>query len=309
MISSQLDQSQESRLRIRKIFTLIFIHDRDHEQLLLGQKQRGPLVGQWNGFGGKVEKALETVAESAARELQEEAFLSAPLFPIGFIQWVVSSPEEPTYRDIMVVYKAHSYELVPPPTVPVIESLSAAAAAAAAAEKTSQRIEKFNPSDEMAPAWWNIDLLPWYAMRINHKIWYPHMLANRPYAGVYWYQMSRSIAPEGAHNAHRETAQEIWIEDLGKRHFEYGTRPVGGNNNHDHDDHDNDDDATLTKFVRRIDVSEDGYNTRISNNREEMSGGGYQVEKQHMMDPTPNHAIDEQWLLAAIAKAEQEWVS
>ncbi|KAK3822711.1 MAG: hypothetical protein J3Q66DRAFT_271635, partial [Benniella sp.] len=122
--------------------------------LLLGKKQRGALLGQWNGFGGKVEYGLETIAESAARELKEEAFLSAPLFPIGFIQWAVSSPGEATYRDVMVVFKAHSCQWIDPPA-----------------------------SDEMAPAWWDIDALPWDAMRINHKIWYPFMLADRPYRG------------------------------------------------------------------------------------------------------------------------------
>ncbi|KAK3817911.1 MAG: hypothetical protein JOS17DRAFT_673978, partial [Linnemannia elongata] len=116
--------------------------------LLLGKKQRGPLLGQWNGFGGKVEKGLETITESAARELAEEAFLKAPLFPIGSIQWVVesnpeSSVKEAAYRDVMI----------------------------------------FQASDEMAPGWWDVDGLPWENMRINHKVWYPFMLADRPFRG------------------------------------------------------------------------------------------------------------------------------
>ncbi|KAI8350071.1 hypothetical protein B0O80DRAFT_428722 [Mortierella sp. GBAus27b] len=208
-----LDADRElSSLRLRKIFTLIFIHDKEHGQLLLGQKQRGALLGQWNGFGGKVEPGIETVAESAARELKEEAFLTAPLFPIGFIQWVVSSPGEVTYRDVMVVYKAHSCNLADPsttssqnaPATPISGSSSTPYPTDMdQSQKAPERITEFKASDEMAPAWWDIDMLPWKAMRVNHRVWYPFMLADRPYKGVYWYQMTRAVAAE-ARNSSRD---------------------------------------------------------------------------------------------------------
>lgn len=279
------------------------------EQLLLGQKQRGALLGQWNGFGGKVEKGLETIAESAARELEEEAFLSAPLFPVGFIQWVVSSPGEATYRDVMVVFKAHSYTLVDPsmsnpqPDLSMQTSESSTPCSPntrAQSQQTPRRITEFKASDEMAPAWWDIDALPWDAMRINHKVWYPFMLANRPYRGVYWYQMTRAIAAEGAHNAQRETAQEIWVEDLGKRRFEFGTRSIGVD---DKSGVNNDD---LRAFAERVGVSGDRYSSGASAQGE---AHGKPLEKWEVSktDPTLNRLIDTDWLLVAITKTEHEW--
>ncbi|KAG0340943.1 Nudix (Nucleoside diphosphate linked moiety X)-type motif 1 [Podila horticola] len=219
-----------SAIPINKIFTLIFIHDKDKDQLLLGEKQRGPLLGQWNGFGGKVEKSLrETVAESADRELAEEAFVRATpnLFPIGHIQWVVSTPSDPSqspsepqkqpYRDVMIVYKAHGLEKIsPPPSSSPTESRILSTG-------NSDIKDEFVPSDEMAPAWWPVSKLPWESMRINHKVWYPYMLSDRPYRGVYWYNVTLDPAVKAA-NAQRESIKEIWVEDLEKRRVQFGPR-------------------------------------------------------------------------------------
>ncbi|KAI8602305.1 hypothetical protein EDD21DRAFT_352877 [Dissophora ornata] len=237
-LDSRETQFDLTSVPIRKIFTLIFIHDKQHQQLLLGQKQRGALLGQWNGFGGKVERGVETIDESAARELQEEAFITAPLFPIGFVQWVVISSDEPTYRDVMVIYKAHSLNPISAP----LSMLSEAPASSKADiqkpqdQRTKQRITEFKPSDEMAPAWWDIDRLPWDSMRTGHRVWYPLMLADRPFRGVYWYDMVRvtataesagTSAKAGSQaNAQRENFEEVWVEDLKKRCFQFGTRPV-----------------------------------------------------------------------------------
>jgi ADP-ribose pyrophosphatase YjhB (NUDIX family) len=286
---------------------------------LLGKKQRGALLGQWNGFGGKVEYGLETIAESAARELKEEAFLSAPLFPIGFIQWVVSSPGEATYRDVMVVFKAHSCQLIDPPVSDVQSDVTFQGLASppspslqsqqstlgsvdsAAQNQTSlERITEFKASDEMAPAWWDIDALPWDAMRINHKIWYPFMLADRPYRGVYWYQMTRAVAAEGTPNAQRETAQEIWVEDSKRRRFEYGIQPIGRNDGGDGD-------ADVWSFVQRIGVSGDWYSS-VDTRGERLSGKQSEHQQAPKTDPMPNRLINADWLLAAIARAEQEWI-
>lgn len=266
-----------------------------------------------------MEYGLETIAESAARELKEEAFLSAPLFPIGFIQWVVSSPGEATYRDVMVVFKAHSCQLIDPPVSDVQSDVTFQGLASppspslqsqqstlgsvdsAAQNQTSlERITEFKASDEMAPAWWDIDALPWDAMRINHKIWYPFMLADRPYRGVYWYQMTRAVAAEGTPNAQRETAQEIWVEDSKRRRFEYGIQPIGRNDGGDGD-------ADVWSFVQRIGVSGDWYSS-VDTRGERLSGKQSEHQQAPKTDPMPNRLINADWLLAAIARAEQEWI-
>ncbi|KAF9159371.1 hypothetical protein BGX21_008685 [Mortierella sp. AD011] len=302
------DEFNLEYLSIRKIFTLIFIHDIEHNQLLLGQKQRGALLGQWNGFGGKVERGLESIAESAARELEEEAFIKAPLFPVGFIQWVVtrsgdSNYDDKTaypYRDIMIVYKAHTLERTS--TTTEQDSISASKSLA----ETSGRVTEFEPSDEMAPAWWDVDRLPWESMRINHKVWYPFMLADRPYRGVYWYRTervdiattNREDGTEKKSNAQRENAQEIWVEDLKKRCVQFGTRPIGGRL-------DKDNDEELESFARQVGVSGTCYSSIIDGVAKE---NAHNLKRQLESEPTPNRDLNEGWLLTAIAKAEQEWM-
>ncbi|KAF9207314.1 hypothetical protein BGZ49_000729 [Haplosporangium sp. Z 27] len=311
--ASREDEFNLTFLKIRKIFTLIFIHDIEHNQLLLGQKQRGALLGQWNGFGGKVECGLESIAESAARELKEEAFIKAPLFPIGFIQWVVSRSKDNEdngdndddktvypYRDVMVVYKAHSLEKI---------SNSGSGSDSSQTPATTQapiRITEFEPSDEMAPAWWDIDCLPWESMRINHKVWYPFMLADRPYRGVYWYQTKRvnvTTDQEGStkkSNAQRENAQEVWVEDLEKRCFQFGTQPIGerslGSDNTN----------VLEDFADRLGVSGKCYTSAKDKVEQEDK---VEERQQSRYEPTADQFIDEKWLLSAIARAENEWTS
>ncbi|OAQ35324.1 hypothetical protein K457DRAFT_151417 [Linnemannia elongata AG-77] len=297
-----------SFLPIRKIFTLIFIHDLEHNQLLLGKKQRGPLLGQWNGFGGKVEKGLETITESAARELAEEAFMKAPLFAIGSIQWVVeSNPEsavrEPAYRDVMIVYKAHSLQpSAPDPSVAPTSDLVQPPKNTIA--KTScQRITEFQASDEMAPGWWDIDALPWEDMRINHKVWYPFMLADRPFRGVYWYE-TRTSVEEGALNAQRETVKEIWVEDLPRRCVQFGDRSLGGSGRSGEEGEEGEEGERLENYARQLGLEGRCY----------LAGGHDhkgEKEKRELGWPEPiiNKSLDDVWLRNDIAQAEQTWLN
>lgn len=58
----------------KKLFTLVLIHDRPNSRVLLGRKKRGIGQGNFNGFGGKIEKDRDAdVISSALRELREEA--------------------------------------------------------------------------------------------------------------------------------------------------------------------------------------------------------------------------------------------
>ncbi|KAF9571433.1 Nudix (Nucleoside diphosphate linked moiety X)-type motif 1 [Mortierella alpina] len=326
-------------LRIRKIFTLIFIHDRNSNQLLLGEKQRGPLLGQWNGFGGKVERGLdESIARSAARELQEEAFIRAPLFPIGFIQWVVTSsedsqnPDDATYRDVMIVYKAHSIESLnhgPAPSLSVssesrISSIRPVSADPSLQSPLSDQQSKplhteFKPSDEMAPAWWPVDHLPWESMRINHKVWYPFLLADRPFTGVYWYETRNSFPgddglddeqstkkqPLRKDNAHRETVKEVWVEDLGKRCVRFGRRRIGAPQTHIQSQLD-EDQRLLTDFALQLGLADACYKGDITDTLQGREG----QRNTHVVGPSPlaSDWIDECWLDDAIAKAEDDWM-
>ncbi|KAF9154385.1 Nudix (Nucleoside diphosphate linked moiety X)-type motif 1, partial [Actinomortierella ambigua] len=191
--------------------------------ILLGEKQRGPLTGQWNGFGGKVNKG-ESVAASAARELLEEAGIQAPLFLIGEIQWASTSAgrksatgetiEPPsTTRDIMFVFKAHTFSSEDG-LGPVI-------------------------TEEMAPGWWSVDTMPWDKMRKNHQVWYKLMLSNIPFRGQYWYNVvhdgkgdTSAAAATGVEgqsplpSTQLENTKEMWTEDTERRQIQYGSQPV-----------------------------------------------------------------------------------
>lgn len=117
----------------------------------------------------------------------------------------------------MIVYKAHGLEKIsPPPSSSPTESRILSTS-------HSDNKDEFVPSDEMAPAWWPVSRLPWESMRINHKVWYPYMLSDRPYRGVYWYNVTLDPAVKAA-NAQRESIKEIWVEDLEKRRVQFGPR-------------------------------------------------------------------------------------
>jgi ADP-ribose pyrophosphatase YjhB (NUDIX family) len=264
-------------------------------------------LGQWNGFGGKVEKGIESIAESAARELQEEAFLNAPLYPIGFIQWVVesapsNSSNEPTYRDIMIVYKAHS--LQPVPTILSSQSVQQRSNVTPLHNinnsnnnnNSTQRMTGFLASDEMAPAWWDIDNLPWTDMRINHKVWYPFMLADRPYRGVYWYETRTSVEP-GAKNAQRETVKEIWVEDLSKRRVQFGDRSLSKNMS----DGVEKEGKALETYARQLNLVGACYLS-------ESNAGHAVIENEpDLSEPKVNRGLGGTWLRDAIAQVEKGW--
>ena len=266
-------------------------------------------MGQWNGFGGKVEKSLETITESAARELAEEAFLEAPLFAIGSIQWVVeSSPEsavrEAAYRDVMIVYKAHSLQvstldLSVAPTSDPVKQPQQTPPKNSIAKTTSQRITEFQASDEMAPGWWDIDGLPWEDMRINHKIWYPFMLADRPFRGVYWYE-TRTSVEEGALNAQRETAKEIWVEDLPRRCVQFGDRSLVGSGSSEGGERER-----LASYARQLGLEGGCYLAEGHDHRGEKKENG----ELGWPEPTVNKSLDDVWLRDDIAQAEQTWLN
>jgi len=305
------------------------------------------LTGQWNGFGGKVERGLDlSIADSAARELLEEAFLEAPLFPVGFVQWVVSPPESTSskggsgeqakgaiYRDVMIVYKAHSFTFQQPKSTTTSASFSSTDTTSSP-EVNLQ--EEFLASDEMAPAWWPVSGLPWDQMRINHKVWYPLMLADRTYRAVYWYQTHFSDydqekagaqdgggAKTGARetNAQRETAKEIWVEDLEKRCVQFGpevwnrsqvetlpVRDVQPQQIQQHEDQryhhqQQQEQVRLDEFAKALGLlMRDDGRTHYGQSAKTKS------ETIKSPDPIWCKPLDENWMGQAIAKVEKDWL-
>lgn len=127
-----------------KQLTLVIVKDKS--QVLLGMKKRGFGAGRYNGFGGKVEES-ETILEAAMRELREEVGLTASaLLPVGQLQFsfIDESP------DLLVhLFTVEEYEGV------VAET------------------------DEMKPAWFLINEVPYDEMWPDDRYWLPQVLSGQ----------------------------------------------------------------------------------------------------------------------------------
>lgn len=133
-----------SQPKIKKILTLCLI-EREGE-LLLGLKKRDFGEGRWNGFGGKL-AAGESIEQAARRELKEESGLEAgALIPRGVIDFV--------FQDNPEALEVHLFSVK---------------------DFRGEPIE----TEEMRPAWWKIDALPYDKMWPDDRHWLPLLLAGK----------------------------------------------------------------------------------------------------------------------------------
>jgi 8-oxo-dGTP pyrophosphatase MutT (NUDIX family) len=74
------DKSEKAKV---KLFNMIYLTRQNPDsgsiEVLLGHKARGHGAGNWNGFGGKVEKGDASIAAGVARELEEECGVKCPI--------------------------------------------------------------------------------------------------------------------------------------------------------------------------------------------------------------------------------------
>lgn len=127
--------------------TLIF--PRQDGRILLGLKKRGFGSGRWGGFGGKIE-AGETVAGSAARELYEEASLIAAETDLRYVAHLTFVfPFKPAWDQIVHVFLVEQWQDEPAET------------------------------EEMQPAWFTPDELPYEKMWQDGRYWLPLVLDGR----------------------------------------------------------------------------------------------------------------------------------
>ncbi len=125
---------------------------RKGDDILLGLKKRGFGAGQWNGFGGKVDKG-ETIEEGARRELKEESGLEVEeLSKRGIIEFRFQSDPK--------ILEVHIF---------LIEKFS------------GMPIE----TEEMKPEWFKIKDIPYEKMWTDDKFWLPLFLAGKKFKGTF----------------------------------------------------------------------------------------------------------------------------
>lgn len=142
--------------RSQKHLTLLLLQDTiplGRGRLLLGMKRRGHGAGKWNAFGGKIEPG-ESILEGALREMKEECGLSLTQARVaGNIIFDTRGRDE--LLNIHVLLSSWP-ECVPnalsePPPV---------------------------ETDEMSPAWFNCDSIPYDQMWSDMSTWLPSALSG-----------------------------------------------------------------------------------------------------------------------------------
>ncbi len=143
----------------RKVLTLCLVHD--HPRVLLGMKKRGFGAGRWNGFGGKVQTG-ESIEEAARRELLEESNISVhELEKMGILDFEFAAiPGE-----ILEVHIFRGRDFVGEPT----------------------------ESEEMRPAWFHIDEIPFGQMWPDDIYWLPLFLRGAKFRGKFLFGEGDSI--------------------------------------------------------------------------------------------------------------------
>ncbi len=133
----------------KKILTLCIVHQ--PPRVLLGMKKKGFGAGWWNGFGGKLEEG-ESLEDAARREVKEEADIDvADLEKMGVMEFTFQ--HKPGECLEVHIFRSTKFSGVPVET------------------------------DEMAPAWYPEDEIPFEAMWPSDKRWLPVFLAGKKFRG------------------------------------------------------------------------------------------------------------------------------
>ena len=124
----------------------------ENAEVLMGLKQTGFGTGRIVTLGGHVEPG-ETPEQAAVREVEEEAAVTVreqDLVRAGSIEFVF--PFRPEWDMSTVVFTARAWEGEP------------------------------SPSEEIIPAWYPVDAVPYAQMWPDSALWMPRVLAGEDFA-------------------------------------------------------------------------------------------------------------------------------
>lgn len=121
-----------------------------HPKVLLGMKKRGFGAGRWNGFGGKIMEG-ETISSSLTREVKEEAGIEIENpEKVGILEFEFAKNGE--------VIEVHIF-------------------------KTDKFSGEPTETEEMKPAWFSIDGIPFKDMWPDDIFWMPLFLEEKKFKG------------------------------------------------------------------------------------------------------------------------------
>lgn len=139
---------------MKKVYTLCVPHQ--GSKVLLGMKKLSLGAGRWNGFGGKVEPG-ETIEAAARREVQEEIGIKiGNMEKLGILDFEILDAK------MMLevhVFKAHDFEGDPVGT---------------------PEMDK--------PQWFDAGKIPFEAMWLDDKFWFPLFLDGKKFKGRFLFQ-------------------------------------------------------------------------------------------------------------------------
>lgn len=141
-------------MKIKDVTNVLFIKN---NKVLLGMKKRGFGTAKYNGFGGKL-KPGETIEAAAIREAIEEVGLTM----VDYYKAAVIDFQD-SYPLRMHLYICTAWEGV------------------------------VTESEEMAPAWFSYDDIPFDRMWDDDKYWIPTALSGRKFKASFAYETNTDL--------------------------------------------------------------------------------------------------------------------
>lgn len=133
--------------------TLCFLIKKDSSEICLGMKKRGFAEGKYNGIGGKVD-AGETIEQAMIRETQEEINVTPQTYDkVAVLEF--SFPEDMSINQRVHVYICTDWVGDPSET------------------------------EEIRPAWFFYDELPYSTMWPDDEYWLPLVLNDKKIQGAF----------------------------------------------------------------------------------------------------------------------------
>lgn len=128
--------------------TLLFLIKKNNSEITdicLAMKKRGFGMNRWNGVGGKVNQGIESITEATIREAKEEILVDVKnLYKVAELEFYF--PHNANFNQLVHVYF------------------------------TEKWIGEPQESEEMKPAWFKIDSIPFESMWADDIFWLPEVI-------------------------------------------------------------------------------------------------------------------------------------